>query len=56
MKDSHTLVSDHVMLMKDGVAVDLPQCATIGDGLKSFHNRRLSGLVIEHAQNISALL
>ena len=56
VKDSNTLVTDLVMLMKDGFAVALPQCATIGDVFASFNNRRLSGLVIEHAKKLSALL
>ena len=50
MKDSHTLLTDLVIPLGDGFAEDLPQCATAGDVLASFHNRRLSGLVIEHAK------
>ena len=50
MKDSHILVSSHVALLKDGVETHLLQSAAIYGGFTAIHNRRLSGLVIEHAQ------
>ena len=43
--DSHTLVTDLVMLMKDGFAVDLHQCTTIGDVFASrgLHHLTIAG-------------
>ena len=56
MQDPHKLITNHVALLKDGVETHLLLSEAIYCGFTAIHNSKLSWLVIEHAQKLSALL